>query len=222
MRRRLLATRFKENKKTQPPPSRPSIPLPRPSLLPFPTLPPPQPSHPPAQALLHHIRRTDAKHNFSPWFYPLYLTPSLADGVSSSFPRVTPTVLALIPFAPQALLVLLIARRFRDNLPRSYFLHALTFVAFNKVVTAQYFVWYLALFPLALPPHPSPGGSSPRLFAAVVWMLAAALWLSCAYSLEFGGSSCMRRVWGASLVFLSANVLAVHKALGWQTHQRHY
>lgn len=70
------------------------------------------------EALLHHLRRSDAKHNFSPYFYPLYLLPGLGlnDGAS--------LLLALLPFAPQAMLMLLLAWRLHADLPRTCFLQA--------------------------------------------------------------------------------------------------
>ena len=128
--------------------------------------------------------------------------------------------------------------KYARDLPFCLFLQTLGFVAFNKVCTAQYFVWYFCLMPLAVPGSGllrTPGGggggggggrgrnvgcstgdtsrqeggigSLPRIWASVVvWLLAQIQWLSVAYLLEFCGLGVFLLLWGASVVFLGANV----------------
>lgn len=40
---------------------------------------------------------------------------------------------------------------FGEDLPTAFFLQTVAFVAFNKVATAQYFVWYFSWIPLLVP-----------------------------------------------------------------------
>ena len=90
-------------------------------------------------------------------------------------------------------------------------------VAFNKVCTAQYFVWWLALLPLVLPSSELLLRANwPRATAlGGLWLGGMALWLGCAYELEFNGRACFLQVWGAGLAFLGANVAALCALIGW-------
>lgn len=76
---------------------------------------------------LYHITRQDVKHNFSVYFYPLYLL----HGTELS------AVVGLLAFAPQALLLAVIGWRFRASVEYAAFLQTVIFVAFNKVYTSQ-------------------------------------------------------------------------------------
>ena len=78
----------------------------------------------------------------SVYFYLLYLTVEYDDAG-----------LNLITFLPQVILLLVIALRLNrlHDVNFSLFCQTLVFVTFNKVVTAQYFLWYFSLLPLVLP-----------------------------------------------------------------------
>jgi phosphatidylinositol glycan class M len=84
----------------------------------------------------------DIRHNFSVYFYLLYLT--VADDDMG---------LNLLTFLPQILLLLLLSYKFSNIYEVNFclFCQTLVFVTFNKVVTAQYFLWYFSLLPLILP-----------------------------------------------------------------------
>ena len=127
------------------------------------------------EAFLFHLSRTDIRHNFSPSFYGAYLslyggsggggdkdsywTSSLgvitgeegSTATSSVIMRMMRKVL-FSSLLPQFSVVLAVGVRYAQrHLPFCLFLQTLGFVAFNKVCTAQYFVWYFCLLPLALP-----------------------------------------------------------------------
>lgn len=155
------------------------------------------------EALMYHVLRADTRHNFSPFFYAFYTTSPAAGGARDA--------LALVGFLPQLVLQLLVALRCARDLPFCVLLQTALLVAFNKVCTAQYFVWPLALLPLSLPGSTAHLG--PRIIASagmcgLGWLIAVAHWLDSAYRLEFAGVGTYRCVWRASVLFFIANVAA--------------
>lgn len=75
------------------------------------------------EALLYHLTRTDPRHNFSIYFYHIYLHHQ--HGFS--------TVEKLISFLPQLLVQLVFTFCFAHDLPFCLFVQTVAFVAFNKV-----------------------------------------------------------------------------------------
>ena len=78
----------------------------------------------------------------SVYFYLLYLTVEYDDAG-----------LNLITFLPQVILLVVVSLKFNriHDINFAMFCQTLIFVTFNKVVTAQYFLWYFSLLPLILP-----------------------------------------------------------------------
>jgi len=144
---------------------------------------------------LYHITRRDIRHNFSVYFYLLYLTVEYDDAG-----------ITLVTFLPQVILLLAVTARFSrmHDLTFAMFCQTLVFVSFNKVVTAQYFLWYFSLLPLILPHL----GFSKKdvLLGGMLWGFAQSSWLLPAYMLEFKGNNTFMFIWLEGLAFFSANV----------------
>ena len=145
------------------------------------------------ETYFYHLIRRDNRHNFSVYFYLLYLqfeTPSSLTG--------------LLAFFPQILLILAFSIKFYTDLPFCFFLQTITFVAFNKVSTAQYFVWFLSLLPLVIPHCKIT--LKKGLLMILVFFLGELHWLFWAFQLELKGLSVFLQLWGAGVGFFLANI----------------
>lgn len=104
------------------------------------------------EALLYHIRRVDVRHNFSLSFYPSYLRMYLEASETGLRPELMSVIslvdrlLKLVPWGLQVLLGL----AFYSNLPFCLMLQTIVFVIFNRVITAQYFLWWSSFIPFLL------------------------------------------------------------------------
>ncbi|KAI5063439.1 hypothetical protein GOP47_0021986 [Adiantum capillus-veneris] len=149
------------------------------------------------EALFYHLTRTDPRHNFSIYFYHIYLHHS------HSFSLVE----RLVSFVPQFFVQSVLTTYFAKDVSFCFFIQTVAFVAFNKVITAQYFVWFFCLIPLIIPWTTLTLRQA--LMCFLLWSAAQLHWLLWAYALEFRGSSVFFQLWLASLTFFVANVVVL-------------
>ncbi|EJD02392.1 glycosyltransferase family 50 protein [Fomitiporia mediterranea MF3/22] len=176
------------------------------------------------ETYLYHIHRLDHKHNFSPYWLPIYLThPAYAylqPGQPALWQRFARSPFA--SFVPQMILSLgsglVFGRAGSQHLPFTWFVQTAAFVTFNKVCTSQYFLWYLTILPLVLPSLAIARAKAIMMIAA--WVGAQALWLKFAYDLEFLGKNVYYYVWICSILFLIVNcweLCQIMVAYQWRT-----
>lgn len=146
------------------------------------------------EAYLYHLSREDIRHNFSPFFYLLYLTN---ESWKNSM------LLKIFYFMPQIVSILLVSTSMYQHIELCFLVLTVLFVSFNKVCTSQYFVWYLCLIPIVLPKLKLNFMKSLVLF--MLWMFGQGLWLYFAFELEFNGKNTFFELWIAGLIFLIIN-----------------
>ncbi|KAL3457904.1 PIG-M-domain-containing protein [Aspergillus heterothallicus] len=151
----------------------------------------------------HHLTRIDHRHNFSPYSTLLYHSAALEGanaGASGNFES--------LAFIPQMLLsvVLIPLVLAKKDLPGTMLAQTFAFVAFNKVCTSQYFLWYLIFLPFYLPTSSLLQKPRLGLLVALLWVVGQALWLQQGFYLEFlGVSSFVPGLFLASLGFFAVN-----------------
>lgn len=161
------------------------------------------------ESLIYHMIRKDTKHNFSVFFYMLYLSANHPPSV----------IQKIFTFLPQLLLLLLLSYKFsrKPELPFAMFAQAMVMVTYNPVLTSQYFFWYLSLLPLCLPHF---GLSITRsLCLCFTWILSQGLWLLAAYLLEFQGLNTFTFIWISSLLFFVVNVKVLNDIIAFYKYQ---
>ncbi|EUC66103.1 glycosyltransferase family 50 protein [Rhizoctonia solani AG-3 Rhs1AP] len=155
---------------------------------------------------LYHLTRRDHRHNFSPYFYPIYLNYDLGNSSNSLPIRILQN--PLFSFVPQMALCmgsgLLLGKR---DLSFAWFIQTMIFVTFNKVCTSQYFMWYLWFLPLVLPNLQMSAIRGTVVLLA--WVVAQAIWLGAAFKLELLGHGVYIWVWASSVVFLVSNAFVL-------------
>lgn len=159
------------------------------------------------ETYLYHFIRKDTRHNFSLYFYMQYLTTA-----DQHVSPVLKLLTVLPPFIIIAAVTVLFSRT-RKTLPFAVFLLTFTLVTFNSVLTSQYFVWFMAVFPVCLANFTRFSARS-SLSYGMLWLLTQGIWLLSAYFLEFKGWNTFDLVWLHGCVFFAANMLIVHRLIG--------
>lgn len=183
----------------------------------------------------HHLSRLDHRHNFSPYSTLLYMSSSppaqeqqqqqqqlllLKESPSSFLSWINNHPASAWAFFPQLMLsgVLIPLAFAKRDIAQTMFLQTFAFVTFNKVCTAQYFMWYLVLLPFYLPRlivylRQANNGSAGKAAAVglamiALWAGGQALWIRQGYLLEFlGVSTFYPGLFVATLIFFSVNCL---------------
>jgi GPI mannosyltransferase 1 subunit M len=112
---------------------------------------------------------------------------------------------------PQLLLLLLSSLLIAPNhLSLALFIQTYIFVILNKVITAQYFTWYLCLLPLCCTSF----RFTKRIgIAFILLLLSIGIWLGTAYCLEMQGWAVHIYVWIASVLYFLTNVYMLSSLL---------
>ncbi|DAZ96753.1 TPA: hypothetical protein N0F65_012330 [Lagenidium giganteum] len=150
------------------------------------------------EAYLYHFTRTDNRHNFSVYFYDLYLRYNTRAGFS----------VGLLAFLPQLASLVTISIAYGKDLPFALFALTMVFVIFNKVCTAQYFLWYTGFLPLILPTT-SLSFRWKGLLLVLGWLGCELHWLFWAYHLEMQGHNTFFQIWVAGLLFFLVNIVVL-------------
>ena len=146
--------------------------------------------------LLYHFSRVDHRHNYSMYWYWIYLARArTADSLK---------VMGRVLLLPQFILLVYSSLGIAPyNLGLALFVQTYLFVIHNKVITAQYFTWYLCLLPICS----SSFSMDRRLKVSLVALLISiGFWLGSAYCLEMQGWAVHKLVWIASVIYFFANV----------------
>ena len=211
------------------------------------------------QSVFYHVTgrgMLDFKHNFSVYFLDTYLRASATAVGANAYAHADAAGIAGIgvynidilhelhvlisslvrSFAPQVILVTTVAYCLaHKNLCVCLLIQTMLFVAFNRVITAQYFVWYLCLLPVSVPAKVScflgfqskeantdintnTNTNAPPLtkmhmyvvlLSAMAMFLTMCLWLYHAYLLEMLGIATFVELWVCGVLFHIAHVCAV-------------
>lgn len=162
------------------------------------------------ETLLYHVRRSDHRHNFSPFFLPAYLTSSLSAHAGTEWVDTLKTLQPLFGFVPQLAATAYIGFAVGGkDLIAALTLQTMAFVALNKVCTSQYFMWFIWFLPLLAPHLSFSGGKREIVALTVIWVGAQAIWLSQAFLLEFKAMDTYVRTWLASLLLLFVHAFII-------------
>jgi len=151
--------------------------------------------------LIYHLVRKDHRHNFSIFYYLIYLTYNNQLG----------KLLSLVTFVPQVLLVGISSLTLFHNINLCLVIVTMIFVTFNKVITAQYFLWYISLIPLIIPFNKMfdfknyPGKVIYGLFIFLVWLGLDLIWNNYSHHLEYKGQNLFLELWGVNIGFFLVN-----------------
>lgn len=149
------------------------------------------------ETYIYHLFRKDTRHNFSVFFYYSYLT---MDQLSFDIVKTISHIFELI-------ILFVISLTFGTDsktLPFALFCQSVVLVAFNSVMTSQYFIWFLSLLPLVVLNFKLVRPNA--MFLQIIWIAAQLAWLFYAYLLEFTCREVFILIWLKGIIFFCTNV----------------
>ena len=154
--------------------------------------------------LLYHLVRKDHRHNYSIFYYIIYLTYDI------NFSK----YLSLVTFLPQIILILLVTIFLYKDINLCLIVLTMIFVHFNKVITAQYFIWYLSLIPLII--HRNLLFSVKKykgIVIFIIWMFFEMIWNTYSHFLEYNGGNYFISMWVVNIIFFLTSCLLVKELI---------
>ena len=154
--------------------------------------------------LLYHLIRKDHRHNYSIFYYTIYLT---YDNDFSKY-------LSLVTFLPQMILILTVTIFLYKDINLCLIILTMIFVHFNKVITAQYFIWYLSLIPLIV--HRNLLFNVKKwkaLIMFIIWMFFELIWNSYSHLLEYEGKNYFITMWIVNVFFFLISCIFVFQLI---------
>ena len=150
--------------------------------------------------LLYHLVRKDHRHNYSIFYYTIYLT---YDNDFSKY-------LSLITFLPQMILILTVTIFLYKDINLCLIVLTMIFVHFNKVITAQYFIWYLSLIPLIIHRNILFNRRNKKaIIMFSIWMFFELIWNTFSHKLEYEGQNYFLSMWGIDICFFLTSCLFI-------------
>lgn len=149
------------------------------------------------ETYIYHAFRKDTRHNFSVLFYYSYLT---MDQLAFDIVKVISQIF-------ECIILFIISLTFGcdpQTLPFAIFSQSVILVAFNSVMTSQYFIWFLSLLPMVV--HNFRMKPAFALLLTFIWVAAQSAWLFFAYLLEFKSREVFILIWLKSVLFFCANI----------------
>ena len=154
--------------------------------------------------LLYHLVRKDHRHNYSIFYYIIYLTYDI------NFSK----YLSLVTFLPQIILILLVTIFLYKDINLCLIVLTMIFVHFNKVITAQYFIWYLSLIPLII--HRNLLFSVKKykgIVMFIIWMFFEMIWNTYSHFLEYNGGNYFISMWVVNIIFFLTSCLLIKELI---------
>lgn len=156
------------------------------------------------ETYIYHLFRKDTRHNFSVLFYYSYLI------MDNPIVDVVKLITHICEFSLLFALSLTFGRQ-PQTLPFALFSQAVVLVAFNSVMTSQYFIWFISLLPLVI--HSFAMERRKGLLLCVVWAMAQTAWLTFAYLLEFKCREVFIFIWLKSVVLFCGHIFVLSKMI---------